>query len=192
MAESVYAPEFEIPSGKSIASNRFMMNIASDPYSALEAYAQTMGDLNQARLHSILNGWCDWAYAFEGITETEMLQNAEFASRVLKPYGFEYVQVDEGFQRWHGDWEGNHNILVYVPEAQPWFQGGPFLFHDFQGYTVKMMDDHILRIRVRFDNAGRIPWSINIPVFSCRIEGRKVWRLHAGDGVFNSNFWTTA
>jgi hypothetical protein len=41
-------------------------------------------------------------------------------------------------------------------------QGGPFLFHDFPGYTVKMMDDHVLRIRVRFDNATRVPWQVDL------------------------------
>ena len=58
-----------------------------------------------------------------------------------------------------------HNISVYIPEAQPWFQGGPFLFHDFDGYTVKMMDDHMLRIRVRFDTSSRVPWRINTADF---------------------------
>jgi hypothetical protein len=58
-----------------------------------------------------------------------------------------------------------HNIAVYVPEPQPWFQGGPFLFHDFPGYTLKMMDDHILRIRVRFEQNTRVAWTINFPEF---------------------------
>ena len=32
----------------------------------------------------------------EHITEEEMIRNAEFAARALKPYGLEYIQVDEG------------------------------------------------------------------------------------------------
>jgi hypothetical protein len=107
VAESVYAPRFELAPGQSITSNPFLIQVSPNPYTALETYAQLLGDLNQARVHSILNGWCDWAYAFEGITEAEVLANAEFAARELKPFGFEYIQVDEGFQRWHGDWEGN-------------------------------------------------------------------------------------
>ena len=53
-----------------------------------------------------------------------------------------------------------HNVAVYVPEPHPWIQGGPFLFHDFPGYTLKMMDDHLLRVRVRFDHGGRVEWRI--------------------------------
>lgn len=31
------------------------------------------------------------------------MANTAFAAEHLKPYGLEYIQVDEGFQRWHGD-----------------------------------------------------------------------------------------
>ena len=93
-----------------------MLNLAPDPYTALEAYAETMGQALDARLHSVLNGWCDWFMAFEHITEEEVLRNAEFAARTLKPFGLEYIQVDEGFQRWHGDWEGNARF----PHGMKW------------------------------------------------------------------------
>jgi hypothetical protein len=53
-----------------------------------------------------------------------------------------------------------HNVAVYVPEPHPWVQGGPFLFHDFPGFTLKMMDDHILRVRVRFEQTTRVEWRI--------------------------------
>ena len=115
-AESVLAGEFQLQPGQAVSSNRFMINLAPDPYTALETYAQVMGMLGQARVHSILNGWCDWPFAFGDITEGEMLHNAEYAARVLKPFGLEYIQVDEGFQRWHGDWEGNERF----PHGMKW------------------------------------------------------------------------
>jgi hypothetical protein len=116
VAESVFAPLFELKPGASIGSNPFMLNVAPNPYTALETYAQVMGDLGQARRPSILNGWCDWFYAFESITEQEVLANAEFAAHHLKLFGCEYIQVDEGFQRWHGDWEGNAKF----PHGMKW------------------------------------------------------------------------
>jgi hypothetical protein len=116
VAESVLANEFVLPPGRSVKSNPFWLQAARSPYHALETYAQVMGELGQARRPSILNGWCDWAYAFEGITEAEMVANAAFAARVLKPWGLEYIQVDEGFQRWHGDWEGNAKF----PHGMKW------------------------------------------------------------------------
>jgi alpha-galactosidase len=116
VAESVLANEFVLPPGRSVKSNSFWLQVAPSPYQALETYAQIMGELGQARQPSILNGWCDWAYAFEGITEAEMVANAEFAARALKQFGLEYIQVDEGFQRWHGDWEGNAKF----PHGMKW------------------------------------------------------------------------
>ena len=116
VAESVLANEFALPPGRSVKSNPFWLQVAPGPHPALETYAQVMGELGQARRPSILNGWCDWAYAFEGITEAEMVANAEFAARALKPWGLEYIQVDEGFQRWHGDWEGNAKF----PHGMKW------------------------------------------------------------------------
>jgi hypothetical protein len=55
-----------------------------------------------------------------------------------------------------------HGVTVYVPEAQTWVQGGPFLFQDFPGYTIKMIDEHLLRIRVRFEHATRISWRVDL------------------------------
>ena len=58
-----------------------------------------------------------------------------------------------------------HNVAVYVPEPHPWVQGGPYLFHDFPGYTLKMMDDRLLRVRVRFDRTARVAWRIRFDEF---------------------------
>jgi hypothetical protein len=60
LAESVLAKGLTLPPGQSIGSGRFMLNIAPDPYTVLETYADAMGTLQSARVHSVLNGWCDW------------------------------------------------------------------------------------------------------------------------------------
>ncbi len=115
-AESVLAKGCVLPPGQAVNSEPFMVNLAPDPYTALEEYAGTMGALQSARVGSVLNGWCDWFFAYEHITEEEMIRNAESAARTLKAYGLEYIQVDEGFQRWHGDWEGNDRF----PHGMKW------------------------------------------------------------------------
>lgn len=87
-----------------------MLTVAPNPYTALETYAEFMGRLHTARTSSILNGWRNWFFTYEHVTEDEVLRNAEFAARTLKPLGLEYIQVDEGFQRWHGEWEGERPV----------------------------------------------------------------------------------
>lgn len=116
LAESVYDPETILHPGKTISSDRFMINIADNPYSALENYAQATGALQKARTYSIINGWCSWFYTLSKVSEDEVVTNTEFAAKHLKQFGLEYIQIDEGYQKWHGDWEGNERF----PHGMKW------------------------------------------------------------------------
>ena len=116
LTESVYAPELVLKPGKTIRSNRVMIHIASNSYKALENYAGTMGKINNARTNSIVDGWCSWFYTLANVSEKEVLLNTEFASKHLKQYGLEYIQMDEGYQKWHGEWEGNERF----PHGMKW------------------------------------------------------------------------
>ncbi len=110
VAESVYNPGMELKPGQTISSDRFMINIANDPYLALEDYANAMAKVGNANIGKVVNGWCNWFYTHDHFTEEEILKNAAFAAKHLKPYGLEYIQIDEGFQTWHGEWEGNNRF----------------------------------------------------------------------------------
>jgi melibiase-like protein len=116
VGESVYAPPITLRPGQSIGSNRFVLNAAASPYAALEQYAEAMGTLQSARTRSIVNGWCSWFYTLAEVSEDEVLRNSEFAARCLRPFGLEYIQIDEGYQRSHGDWEGNARF----PHGMQW------------------------------------------------------------------------
>jgi hypothetical protein len=59
-----------------------------------------------------------------------------------------------------------HNVYLYLPQKHPWAQADPFLFYDFPGYTLKVMEENILRVRVRFEQAARVLWSVNFKQFS--------------------------
>lgn len=43
-------------------------------------------------------GWCSWYYYYLDITEEEMKKNTDWLAENLKPYGLEYVQLDDGYQ----------------------------------------------------------------------------------------------
>jgi alpha-galactosidase len=127
VAESVYAPQITLRPGESVGSNRFALNVAASPYAALEQYADAMGTAQNARTRSIVNGWSSWFYTLAEVAEDEVLRNAEFAARHLRPLGLEYIQIDEGFQRSHGDWEGNERF----PHGMQW------LAERIKGYGLK-------------------------------------------------------
>jgi hypothetical protein len=44
-------------------------------------------------------GWCSWFAYYDKITEQEMIRAADVIAEVLAPFGYEYVQMDDGYQR---------------------------------------------------------------------------------------------
>lgn len=56
------------------------------------------------------NGWCSWYYYFTELGEMDVIANAEWMARELKPFGAEYIQLDDGWQGvgagggWNRDW----------------------------------------------------------------------------------------
>jgi hypothetical protein len=116
LGESVYAPPMTLLPGKSIGSNRLVLNVAATPYAALEQHADAVGTVQGARTRSVVNGWCSWFYTLDRVTEDEVLLNTAFAANHLRPFGLEYVQIDDGYQRTFGDWEGNERF----PHGMQW------------------------------------------------------------------------
>ncbi len=116
LAESVYSPPLTLRRGQSIGSNRFVLHVSATPYAALEAYADAVGTAQRARTRSIVNGWCSWFYTLADVSEDEVLRNAAFAAERLRPFGLEYIQIDEGYQQAHGDWDGNERF----PHGMKW------------------------------------------------------------------------
>jgi hypothetical protein len=116
VARSVFEPQVTLKPGATIRSGQVMICMASNPYAALEQYAAICGKATNARTASLLNGWCSWFYTLSQVSETEVVNNTVFAAKQLKPYGLQYIQIDEGYQRWHGDWEGNERF----PHGMKW------------------------------------------------------------------------
>jgi alpha-galactosidase len=63
-----------------------------------------------------VNGWCSWFYTLDKVSEDEVLRNTAFAADHLRGFGLEYVQVDDGYQRSLGDWQGNERF----PHGMQW------------------------------------------------------------------------
>jgi alpha-galactosidase len=116
LGEAVHAPPITLRPGQAIGSNRFMLSVAATPYAALEQYADAVGTVQDARTRSIVNGWCSWFYTLDKVSEDEVLLNTAFAAEHLRRFGLEYVQVDDGYQRGLGDWEGNERF----PHGMKW------------------------------------------------------------------------
>jgi len=44
-------------------------------------------------------GWCSWFAFFDRVTEADILRTADVMGEVLAPFGFEYLQIDDGYER---------------------------------------------------------------------------------------------
>lgn len=47
-------------------------------------------------------GWCSWFAFFDQVTEQDVRRTADVMSEVLRPFGYEYLQIDDGYQRANG------------------------------------------------------------------------------------------
>jgi hypothetical protein len=67
-------------------------------------------------------GWCSWTSYYGDVNEREVVRNADWLAQNLKPYGFQYVQIDDGYDR--GLKEGHYWIenwdLKKFPHGPKW------------------------------------------------------------------------
>jgi len=56
--------------------------------------------------------WSSWTSYYEAVTEGDIIKNADWLAANLKPYGFQYVELDDGYDRsareahtWIGPWD---------------------------------------------------------------------------------------
>lgn len=55
--------------------------------------------LDKSRFPLPPSGWCSWYYYFKVLTPEEVLANARWVARRLKPFGARYVQIDDAWQK---------------------------------------------------------------------------------------------
>ncbi|MBE6385377.1 MAG: alpha-galactosidase [Lentisphaerae bacterium] len=51
-----------------------------------------------------LTGYCTWYYYYKEVTQQNTLENIEALAANRSPYAAEYVQIDDGYQTFQGDW----------------------------------------------------------------------------------------
>lgn len=56
-----------------------------------------------------LTGYCTWYYYYKSVTQSHTLENIEALAANRSPYAAEYVQIDDGYQTFQGDWLEQNN-----------------------------------------------------------------------------------
>jgi alpha-galactosidase len=91
--------------GAELSSERMLFSIADDYHQQLETYAHLIRTLHQARVSAPTPlGWWSWTAYYFGLNENTALTNAEWLSQHLKPLGYDFFHMDEGYQFARGEY----------------------------------------------------------------------------------------
>jgi alpha-galactosidase len=91
--------------GGELSSEQVMFAAGPDYHAQLEAYGEAVRRLHHARVSSAPpKGWWSWTAFYSGITESDVLDNAQWLAEHLKPLGYDYCHIDEGYEYARGDY----------------------------------------------------------------------------------------
>jgi alpha-galactosidase len=94
-----------IKPGEEMPSERLMVETGRDYHDQLLAYGDAIRLLHHARVAlETPIGWWSWTAYYGGINEGETLANADWQAEHLKPLGYKYFQIDEGYQYARGEY----------------------------------------------------------------------------------------
>ena len=91
--------------GEEMSSERVMFAAGTDYVAQLRAYGSAIRNLHHARVSSqIPMGWWSWTAYYAAINEGETLANADWLSQHLNSLGYNFFQIDEGYQYARGEY----------------------------------------------------------------------------------------
>jgi len=91
--------------GDSLSSERLMFAVGTDYHAQLEQYGRAVKLLHKARVStSTPIGWWSWTAYYFGLNDGAAVTNAEWLSENLKQAGYNYFQIDEGYQYARGEY----------------------------------------------------------------------------------------
>jgi alpha-galactosidase len=98
--------------GAELSSERMLFGIGMDYHKQLETYARLVRDLHHARITAPTPiGWWSWTAYYFGLNEGAALTNAEWLSQHLKPLGYNFFHIDEGYQFARGEYATSNASL---------------------------------------------------------------------------------
>jgi alpha-galactosidase len=86
-------------------SERMLFSVGNDPISQLETYGRLIRDRHHARVSAAVPlGWWSWTAYYFGLNDGTARTNALWLSQNLKPYGYTFFHIDEGYQFARGEY----------------------------------------------------------------------------------------
>jgi hypothetical protein len=90
--------------GETLASERLLFAAGPDYHAELLAYGEAIRLLHHPRLPKATPiGWWSWTAFYAAINEGKTLANADWQAQHLKALGYQFFQIDEGYQYARGE-----------------------------------------------------------------------------------------
>ncbi len=91
--------------GDSLSSEPLMFAVGTDYHAQLEQYGRVIKQLHKARVDTPTpKGWWSWTAYYFGLNQGAAVTNAEWLAQNLKQSGYNYFQIDEGYQYARGEY----------------------------------------------------------------------------------------
>src|SRR2546426_11536441 len=82
-----------------------MIAVGPDYHAQLETYGATIRELHNPRVSAPSPmGWWSWTAYYFGLNEGTALTNAQWLAQHLKPLGYQFFHIDEGYQYARGEY----------------------------------------------------------------------------------------
>lgn len=95
-----------VNSGDSLSSERLMFAVGTDYHAQLEQYGRVIKLLHKARVDTPSPiGWWSWTAYYFGLNQGSAITNADWLAENLKQLGYNYYQIDEGYQYARGEYQ---------------------------------------------------------------------------------------
>ncbi|UCH34329.1 MAG: alpha-galactosidase [Armatimonadota bacterium] len=111
-AASVYDPPKQLAAGERLTGELLYLDFSTgDPFAALEGFAAAQAAVLGIKpwpVEDLQAHWDSWNTRYHtDISLDNMMENARFVAKYLKPYSMRWFAIDDGYQRMLGDWEAN-------------------------------------------------------------------------------------
>lgn len=119
-SENLVPLNVSVAPGAELASERLLLSVSKDYYRQLETYASIIQKLHHARVTApVPMGWWSWTAYYYGLNEGATLTNAQWLAQNLKPLGYDFFHIDEGYQYARGEYSTPNATLFPHGMASP-------------------------------------------------------------------------
>ena len=108
-----------IKPGAAVEAETFALGWFEDARMGLEAYADAVAKVYSIKLPPQPSGYCTWYTEKHGgaCDEKHLAELAAFAARELKPFGFDFIQIDDQWQAGVSSNGPNRNFTMAAPKG---------------------------------------------------------------------------